>query len=94
MVQRTQRPRRHQTADFQLTLSAPVWTLTPDEYRASREASGREHLAWMEQTFGPLTGEVREVNLGELLAEQQRDEESEEWKRADDDGEPDANPPR
>ena len=73
-----------QTADFQTTLSAPAWTLTPDEYRASREASNREHAEWMEKTFGPLTGDAQVVDLGELLAEQQRDDEGEEWKRADD----------
>ena len=71
-----------QTADFTLHISAPAWTLTDEEYRASREASGQEHIAWMEATYGPLTGEVQIVNLGELAAS--LDEEGEEWKRADD----------
>ena len=82
-----------QTAAFQLTLSAPAWTLTPDEYRTSREASSREHAEWMEKTFGPLTGDAQVVNLGELLAEQQRDAEGEEWKRADDAGDDAPRPP-
>ena len=71
-----------QTADFTLHISAPAWTLTDEEYRTSREASGQEHIAWMEATYGPLTGEVQIVNLGELAAS--LDEEGEEWKRADD----------
>ena len=62
----------------------PAWTLTPDEYRTSREASSRAHSEWMEETFGPLTGDAQVVDLGELLAEQQRDNEGEEWKRAED----------
>ena len=33
-----------QTADFKLTLSAPIWTLTPEEYEASREA--RDAKMW------------------------------------------------
>ena len=74
-----------QTADFKLTLSAPAWTLTPAEYQASREASGREYTAWMEESFGPLPADAQVVNLGDLLAEQEREDEGEEWKRADDD---------
>ncbi len=82
-----------QTADFSLTLSAPAWTLTPAEYRASREASSREHTEWMEKTFGPLTGDAQVVDLGELLAEQQREDEGEEWKRADDTDDDAPHPP-
>ena len=75
-----------QTGEFQMTLSAPAWTLTPDEYKASREASGSEHTRWMEENFGPLTGEVQVVNIGEMLAGQERvdDDEGEEWKCEDD----------
>ena len=75
-----------QTGEFQMTLSAPAWTLTPDEYKASREASGSEHTRWMEENCGPLTGEVQVVNIGEMLAGQERvdDDEGEEWKRPDD----------
>ncbi len=70
-----------QTADFTLKISAPAWTITDEEYRASREACAREFSAWIEKTFGPLTGHVEVVNVGELL--QDRDDEGEEWKRAD-----------
>ncbi|MEA3210787.1 MAG: hypothetical protein QOE70_3844 [Chthoniobacter sp.] len=69
-----------QTADFTLTISTPAWTLTDEEYLASREASGQGHTEWMEQMVGPLTGQVEAVEVGELLHE--RDDEGEEWKRA------------
>ena len=65
-----------QTADFQLTISAPAWTLTPEEYRASREASGREYIGWMERVFGPLNGELESGDGSEFA----RDDEGEEWK--------------
>ena len=71
-----------QTADFALNLSAPVWTMTEDEYRASREASGREYVDWMETNFGPLTGRAEVVNVGDLLREHEEDD-GEAWKRAD-----------
>jgi len=44
-----------QTTDFTLTISVPAWTLTDEEYRASREEGAREHMEWMEKMFGPLT---------------------------------------
>jgi len=78
-----------QTADFTLNISAPAWTLTDEEYRASREASGQEYIDWMEGTFGPLTGEVQIVNVGELAQpaederEWEREVDGEEWKRED-----------
>jgi len=72
-----------QTASYLLQISAPVWTMTPEEYRLSREASAADSLAEMEKMFGPLTGEARFIALGELLTEQERedDEEGEQWKR-------------
>ena len=77
-----------QTAEFRLTLSAPAWTLTPDESQASRAASARDYAEWMEKHCGPLTGDAQVVDLGEVLAGHERDEEGEEWKRADDDSPP------
>lgn len=74
-----------QTAEFQLTLSAAAWTLTPEESQASRAASARDYAEWMEKHCGPLTGDAQVVDLGEFLAARERDEEGEEWKRADDD---------
>lgn len=71
-----------QTADFKLTLSAPVWTLTPEEYGTSREASGREYVDWLKKNFGPLSGQAQVINVHELLAGMQSDDE--EWTHADD----------
>ena len=63
-----------QTAEFKLTLFTPAWTLTPDEDQASRAASASDYAEWIEKHCGPLTGEVQVVNLGELLAQQERDD--------------------
>lgn len=72
-----------QTADFALNISAPAWTFSDEEYRASREASGREYIEWMEKVFGPVEYEVESGDGSEFA----RDDEGEEWKR--DDGEVD-----
>ena len=63
-----------QTAEFKLTLFTPAWTLTPDEDQASRAASASDYAEWIEKHCGPLTGEVQVVNLGELFAQQERDD--------------------
>ncbi len=72
-----------QTTDFTLQISAPEWTMTDAEYRASREASGREHIDWMEESFGPLTVQAEVVNVGDL-AQEREDAEGEAWKGAAD----------
>jgi hypothetical protein len=71
-----------QTAEFKLTLSTPAWTLTPEEYGTSREASGSEYIEWLKKNFGPLTGKAQVMNVHELLAGMQSDDE--EWTHADD----------
>jgi hypothetical protein len=72
-----------QTDKYTLSISAPAWTMTAEEYRLSREASAADYLAEMEKMAGPLTGEARIIDLGELLAEQERenDDEGEHWKQ-------------
>ena len=75
-----------QMTDFSLKISEPAWTMTDEEYRASREASGKEHMDWTEKTFGPLTGHMEVVNVGDLVQELE-DDAGEEWKRTDDDAE-------
>ena len=71
-----------QTAEFRLTVSAPAWTFTPAEYRASREASGREFIEWSKAQFGWTDEDLHSAESdGELFDEN----EGEEWKRADDD---------
>ena len=77
-----------QTADFQLTISAPAWTLTPEEYGASREASGREFIEWSQAEFGWTDEDLHAAESGSDGFE---DDEGEEWKRADDDAD-DADP--
>ena len=75
-----------QTTDFSLKISDPAWTMTDEEYRASREASGKDYMDWTEKTFGPLTGHAEVVNIGDLVQELGEDE-GEAWKRADDNAE-------
>ena len=71
-----------QTTDFKITVSAAAWTFTPDEYRASREASGREFIEWSQAAFGWTDEDFRveEGSGDEFFGD---DEEGEEWKRDD-----------
>lgn len=71
-----------QTAEFRLTVSTPVWTLTPEEYQASREASGREMMEWSKAQFGLTDEDFAAVEDG---SDGFDEDEGEEWKRADDD---------
>lgn len=80
-----------QSADFKLTLSSPVWTLTHGEYVAGREATGREYIGWLKQNFGPLTDEAQVANVRELLAGMDPDDETG-WTTADDDAGEDLEP--
>ncbi|MEQ1850608.1 MAG: hypothetical protein ABMA01_03350 [Chthoniobacteraceae bacterium] len=72
-----------QTAEFKLTTSAPAWTLTPEEYKASKDASSREFIEWSKAEFGWTDDDLRAVENGDTLAEN----EGEEWRVSNDDGE-------
>ena len=69
-----------QTAAFKITVSAAAWTFTNEEYRASREASGREFIEWSQAEFGWTDEDLRAVEDGgdEIFGD---DDEGEEWKR-------------
>ena len=66
-----------QTTRYTLDISPPAWTMTAEEYRLSREASAADYLAELEKMIGPLTGDARVIGLGELLAEQEREDDDE-----------------
>jgi hypothetical protein len=69
-----------QTSKFKLTTSAPAWTLTPEEYQASKDASSREFIEWSKAEFGWTDEDLRAVENGDTFDE----DDGEKWK---DDGE-------
>lgn len=71
-----------QTTRYKLRISEPAWTMTPEEYRLSREASAADYQRELEELFGPLTGDGQVINLGELLREQdEEDDDGEQWRK-------------
>ena len=79
--------------DFKLTVSTHEWTLSPEEYEASREVSSAEFIAWSKEVFewsDEDMGMVEKVDIADLVHD--ADDEGEEWKRPD--TEDDEQPPK
>ena len=74
-----------QTPEFRLSVSEPLWTMTDEEYRASREASSDAYIKASGIDLGEGTNSKDEDAPDDVFLSEE-DGEGEEWKRSDERG--------